>query len=122
MGRTGSPPRRTAPAICLLLLLEPVSRPAAADPGEYEATLARAATWTRNHPKLVGRHSLGHSREGRDFPLFRIGWNQDDTLPGLYLAAGIHGHENSQRDLLDAVDAMIARADDRTAPDYRVCL
>ncbi len=85
----------------------------------YDAVQRRIAAWVAGHQRLVQRHSIGESVEGRDLTVLRISAADSDDVPSLYLGAGIHGNEGSEQDLVWMIDRLLARADE---PWFRAML
>ena len=78
---------------------------------DYERLEQRVQGWVKKYPKLVSRQSIGKSNEGRDLTILRISSSQDDSLPAMYVGAGIHGVETSERDLLWWIEHLLNRSD-----------
>lgn len=92
------------PAFLLILL---ASDPAQGSEREYKTVLSTIARWEKQHPKLISRHSIGQSHQGRDLTVLRLSYSKDDSLPGIYLGASIHGIEYSHQDLILAINGLL---------------
>lgn len=90
-----------------LLFLLAISVPAHGSEREYKKVLATMSRWEKQYPKLITRHSIGKSHQGRDLTVLRLSYSNDENLPGIYLGSSIHGIEYSHQDLTVGIDGLL---------------